>query len=168
MKLVFAAFLMRVCVGRFQREKNFCFIFMAAASVAAAWTAGYYMILLDWADMHEAHLWLAMRGAALIPGILLLVLSKITKGAVGQGDGFFFLVSGMYLGFWDNVALLFFGLLICSLWGMGMLIWGMFEKKRIKNVQLPFLPFLVPAGCRFGRFSDGSRLTEAERRAHGQ
>lgn len=100
-------FFMRVCVGRFQREKISVLFLWAAASVAAAWTAGYYMILLDWADMHEAHLWLAMRGAALIPGILLLVLSKITKGAVGQGDGFFFLVSGMYLGFWDNVALLF-------------------------------------------------------------
>ena len=145
---------MRVCVGRFQREKNFCFIFLGSG-IGSSWTAGYYIILLDWADMHEAHLWLAMRGAALIPGILLLVLSKITKGAVGQGDGFFFLVSGMYLGFWDNVALLFFGLLICSLWGMGMLIWGMFEKKRIKNVQLPFLPFLVPAAVALAAFQMG-------------
>ena len=108
MKLVFAAFLC-VCAWEDFREKKFRFYFYgSAASVAAAWTAGYYIILLDWADMYEAHLWLAMRGAALIPGILLLVLSKITKGAVGQGDGFFFLVSGMYLGFWDNVALLFF------------------------------------------------------------
>ena len=101
MKLVFAAFLC-VCAWEDFREKKISVLFLwVAASVAAAWTAGYYMILLDWADMHEAHLWLAMRGAALIPGILLLVLSKITKGAVGQGDGFFFLVSGMYLGFWE-------------------------------------------------------------------
>lgn len=155
MKLVFAAFLC-VCAWEDFREKKISVLFLwVAASVAAAWTAGYYMILLDWADMHEAHLWLAMRGAALIPGILLLVLSKITKGAVGQGDGFFFLVSGMYLGFWDNVTLLFFGLLICSLWGMGMLIWGMFEKKRIKNVQLPFLPFLVPAAVALAAFQMG-------------
>ena len=63
MKLVFAAFLC-VCAWEDFREKKISVLFLwAAASVAAAWTAGYYMILLDWADMHEAHLWLAMRGA---------------------------------------------------------------------------------------------------------
>ena len=145
MKLVFAAFLC-ACAWEDFKEKKIPVLFLwAAASVAAAWMAGYYMILLDWTDMSEAYLWLAMRGAALIPGMLLLAVSVITKGAVGRGDGFFFLVSGMYLGFWDNVALLLCGLLLCSLWGMGLIIWRMFEKKKIRNIRLPFLPFLVPA-----------------------
>ena len=56
MKLVFAAFLC-VCAWEDFREKKISVLFLwAAASVAAAWTAGYYIILLDWADMYEAHL----------------------------------------------------------------------------------------------------------------
>lgn len=156
MKLVFTAFLC-ACAWEDFREKKISALFLwAAASVAAAWMAGYYMILLDWTDINEAHLWLAMRAAALIPGILLLALSRVTKGAVGKGDGWFFLVSGMYLGFWNNVALLFCGLLLCSIWGMGMLIWGMFEKKKIKNIQLPFLPFLIPAFVILAVFQSGT------------
>lgn len=157
-KLVFTAFLCTCAWEDFRKKKISVLFLWAAASVAAAWTAGYYMILLDWADMNEAHLWLAMRGAALIPGVLLLILSKITNGAVGQGDGFFFLVSGMYLGFWNNIALLLFGLLFCSFWGMGMLIYGMFEKKRVKNIRLPFLPFLVPAAVVLAVFQSGPFL----------
>ena len=82
MKLVFAAFLC-ACAWEDFKEKKIPVLFLwAAASVAAAWMAGYYMILLDWTDMSEAYLWLAMRGAALIPGMLLLAVSVITKGAV--------------------------------------------------------------------------------------
>ena len=52
MKLVFAAFLC-VCAWEDFREKKISVLFLwAAASVAAAWTAGYYIILLDWADMY--------------------------------------------------------------------------------------------------------------------
>jgi leader peptidase (prepilin peptidase)/N-methyltransferase len=144
-KLVFAAFLCACAWEDFKEKKISVLLLWAAGSVAAAWMAGYYMILLDWTDMNEAYLWLIMRGTALIPGAVLLALSGITKGAIGKGDGLFFLVSGMYLGFWDNIALLFCGLLLCSFWGMGMFIWGMFGKKKIKNIRLPFLPFLIPA-----------------------
>lgn len=53
MKLVFAAFLC-VCAWEDFREKKISVLFLwAAASVAAAWTAGYYIILLDWADMQR-------------------------------------------------------------------------------------------------------------------
>ena len=43
--------------------------------------------------------------AALL-GILLLSLSTATEEAMGKGDGCFFLVAGIFLGFWKNMLLL--------------------------------------------------------------
>lgn len=90
-------------------------------------------------------MWLGMRAAAVVPGIFLMAVSKCSRGAVGAGDGLFFIVSGLYLGFWKNVALLLYGLLFCSAWGCGMFLWGIFAGKKVGDMELPFLAFLVPA-----------------------
>ena len=50
--------------------------------------------------------------AALL-GILLLSLSTATEEAMGKGDGCFFLVAGIFLGFWKNMLLLSGGLFLC-------------------------------------------------------
>ena len=49
----------------------------------------------------------------LFPGLLLLGISVVTEEAMGKGDGWFFLVSGLFLGFWKNVFLLTGGLFLC-------------------------------------------------------
>ena len=41
--------------------------------------------------------------AALL-GILLLSLSTATEEAMGKGDGCFFLVAGIFLGFWEKIC----------------------------------------------------------------
>ena len=39
-------------------------------------------------------------------GVVLLAAGRLTAGAIGSGDGLFFVVSGLYLSFYDNVRLL--------------------------------------------------------------
>ena len=46
-------------------------------------------------------------------GILLLVTAFFTREAIGFGDGLLLCVTGIYLGFWENLNLLFLGA-VCS------------------------------------------------------
>ena len=39
-------------------------------------------------------------------GIVLYIVSEISKGKIGKGDAFLFMVTGVYLGFWNNLVLL--------------------------------------------------------------
>lgn len=85
-------------------------------------------------------------GGAVIIGILLLWLSSVTEEAVGRGDGSFFVVSGIYLGFWKNLVLLWGGLLlslpICAV----LMVKGRREGRSPGSIRLPFLPFVFVAG----------------------
>lgn len=83
--------------------------------------------------------------ASLLPGALLLLLTKCSRGAVGAGDGLFFLVSAVYLGFWNTIELLLYGLIFCSTCCLGMLVWGIVTGVDVRKWKLPFLPFLLPA-----------------------
>ena len=74
----------------------------------------------------------------------LLVLSVLTRQAVGVGDGWFFVVSALYLGFWKNVLLLAGGLLICFCYCSGLLVWGRLHRVSVRKRKIPFLPFLIP------------------------
>lgn len=78
-------------------------------------------------------------GAA--PGLLLLLVSLLTKGAVGFGDGLLLCVTGIFLGGTENTRLLFRGLLLCSIvlgagLGLGRTSW---------KQRFPFVPFLLLA-----------------------
>lgn len=81
-----------------------------------------------------------------LPGICLLILSSATDEAVGRGDGSFFIVSGIYLGFWKNVILLWGSLFLCFPVCMALLIRGMQRGKRPECMRIPFLPFVLPVG----------------------
>ncbi len=79
-------------------------------------------------------------------GLFLLVISKVSQGAVGAGDGLLFVITGLYIGFWKNAALLCISLMLCSLWGVGIMILGKKKWIELKKKELPFLPFVLPAG----------------------
>lgn len=128
-----------------------------------------YLLTASWQDLknHKISVWLyALFGAvglvenyiwneigwgaavaALFPGLILLMLTKCTGGAVGAGDGWFFLASAPYLGFWNTTALLFYGLLFCSACCLGLIVWGVTSGMNVRKMRLPFLPFLIPAWC---------------------
>lgn len=84
--------------------------------------------------------------SCILPGLLLLAMHKFSRGAVGDGDGWFFIVSGLYVSLKENLYLLFFGLLLCSIWCAFLVIWGVVHGINMKKYKIPFLPFLFPIG----------------------
>lgn len=84
---------------------------------------------------------------AMIPGIALLMIRTLTGGLVGEGDGWFFIVSGFFLGWQECVMLLISGQIFCGIFGLAMMVGAQIGTGRgsIRKLRLPFLPFLLPA-----------------------
>lgn len=80
-----------------------------------------------------------------VPGIALVLLSRLSGGAVGEGDGWFFVVAGVALGVRNAVALFFMSLFLCCLWCAGMAVWGWRRRISVRRRTVPFLPFVLPA-----------------------
>lgn len=72
-------------------------------------------------------------------GAAMLLISHISAEAVGYGDAVLFMVTGIYLGFFANLALLFISLVLAASFGMIGIIRGRFTRKS----RLPFLPFVL-------------------------
>ncbi len=72
-------------------------------------------------------------------GIFLLMVAFLTKEAVGFGDGLLLCVTGIYLGFWENVSFFFIGLLLCALLALVCLL---FHKRQLSD-RFPLVPFLL-------------------------
>ena len=49
-------------------------------------------------------------------GIFLLILGQITDGGIGEGDGWFFIVTGFFLEPTENFMLFLSGLIFCSVY----------------------------------------------------
>lgn len=88
---------------------------------------------------------MALGMGSLFGGILFLI-SKCSQGALGEGDGIFFIIAGIYLGFWKNLVLFFSALLLCSFFGLALLVWGRMQGKDYRKKTLPFLVFTLPMG----------------------
>lgn len=79
-------------------------------------------------------------------GAALLFIGQITKGAIGTGDGLFFLVSGCYLGFYKNLFFLCISLFLSSGAGLLCLVWGRRKGQDWRGKKLPFLVFAFLPG----------------------
>ncbi len=84
----------------------------------------------------EALLWKKIWG--LLPGICVWIVSYVTRGAIGKGDGYLLCVSGLALGVEANLAILFYGLLAAGLCSAVLLA----LRKVKRKTKLPFVPFL--------------------------
>ena len=85
--------------------------------------------------------------AALLPGLLLLLISRLTRGGIGGGDGLLLVFLGLLLPPLSILLLLFFALLFASLYAGILLL--LHKKKR--NDRFPFVPFLALAAlCSLG------------------
>jgi len=71
-------------------------------------------------------------------GISLFAFSKILRGQIGSGDGIIVAITGVGLGIWNNLGMLFCALFLAGIFSAILLITG---KKR--NYQFPFVPFLL-------------------------
>ncbi len=95
---------------------------------------------------------------SMLPGAGLLVLSRVSRGSIGVGDGWFFLVSGLLLDASRNLALLCCGVMLCGLYCLGYLVYGRFrERKKSGRQTVAFLPFvaLAEAGMLLGHLAAG-------------
>lgn len=80
-------------------------------------------------------------GLGLAVGIGILLLSILTGGSIGMGDGLVFCVTGVYLGGARNLELLFISLLYAALFSLFLLAKGKGAVKKNKK-EIPFLPFV--------------------------
>ena len=78
--------------------------------------------------------------AGAVPGCFLLLLSRVTREAVGYGDGVTLAVIGLFTGFAQAMGIFMGALLILCPVALLFLIW-----KRDRKMTLPFVPFLLAA-----------------------
>lgn len=80
-------------------------------------------------------------------GIGLLGLGKISRWEIGAGDGLFFLISGCFLSFRENMMMLCGGIMLCGLYAMILFVWCRIGTGiRIGKNTVPFLPFVAAWG----------------------
>lgn len=71
-------------------------------------------------------------------GVFLLGISIASHGELGFGDGLIICVTGLFLGFERNLAILLIGLMLSSFFSILLIICGKGLKK-----EYPFIPFLM-------------------------
>lgn len=74
-------------------------------------------------------------------GVGLLGIAEMTGESLGYGDGLLFLVTGIYLGGWDNCSLLMTSLVLAFVFAI---IQILVRKKSAKS-EIPFVPFVLSA-----------------------
>ncbi len=94
-------------------------------------------------------LWHPVRTALLplLPGLLALLISRLTQEALGLGDGLFLLIAGLYLRMSSMLLLLLSGILVGFLVSAVLLIHGHIHGRSMRKVSFPWLPCTLPALC---------------------
>lgn len=78
---------------------------------------------------------------SMIPGAMLLLISILTKEAIGRGDVYLVCLLGLMTGFERIFAVLFISMVSCAAFGgICMLVYG-----KGKKDTLPYVPFLLGA-----------------------
>jgi leader peptidase (prepilin peptidase)/N-methyltransferase len=106
-------------------------LFFAASVAAELFEAGCSAKLEFWA------------GA--VPGALLLLLSLILRGRIGEGDGICLMVCGLFTGVRAALLISEMALVMAALTCMI----GVFTGKRKAGDRIAFIPFLASAGSLF-------------------
>lgn len=75
--------------------------------------------------------WLIFALTGLLPGIGMLIMGKLSKEAVGYGDGYLTLILGFSMGFWETLGVL------------GTAIYLVIIRKKSRDSQIAFVPFLL-------------------------
>ncbi|MCD7866526.1 MAG: prepilin peptidase [Clostridiales bacterium] len=91
-------------------------------------------------QMTDTLVWQELLGGLCVGGGMLL-FALASKESVGVGDGLLFCVTGIYLGLWQNLLLLFGAVLFCAAAGAVLLL----RKKCTRKQQIPFAPFVLIA-----------------------
>ncbi|MBO5373514.1 MAG: prepilin peptidase [Lachnospiraceae bacterium] len=76
--------------------------------------------------------------AGMLSGTVIVLLSKLSKGRISMGDGVVLMLTGLYLGFWENLCLMFLAFSLASIWG----IYQLLVRHKSKDERMAFVPFL--------------------------
>lgn len=82
---------------------------------------------------------LISKAAGMLFGGILIGVSKISKGQIGMGDAVVFTITGVVFGFWNNLFLLFYSLVLSAIYAGILLL----KKKIHKKQSIAFLPFVA-------------------------
>lgn len=83
----------------------------------------------------------------LLPGLLALLISRLSREALGLGDGLFLLIAGLYLQMRSMLLLLLSGILVGFLVSVVLLIHGHIHGRSMRKVCFPWIPCTLPALC---------------------
>lgn len=74
-------------------------------------------------------------------GVILFAVSKASRGAIGEGDAYVYILTGALLGIVKNMELLFISLFLCSLVSLGLIVF-----RRVgRQYKIAFVPFVAIA-----------------------
>lgn len=76
--------------------------------------------------------------SGMLVGVFVILVSYVTRGQVGMGDGVIFLISGLCWGAYENGILLLISLVMTSIIGMSLVI----IRRKGRHYRLPFVPFV--------------------------
>lgn len=102
--------------------------------------AGLCGILLHF--MEGSFGWQQLLGC--LVGAVVLLISFLTSGQIGSGDGWFFIVSGLYLNGLLNLKLLVYGVFLNGIVCTGIYFISLKKGGNAGKKTIPFLPLLIP------------------------
>ncbi len=79
------------------------------------------------------------RIGGLIIGAMVILISVMTSGKIGLGDGMLLCVTGLGLGFWGNLELFALALFLAAVLSIILLVFRLADRKK----SIPFVPFLL-------------------------
>lgn len=79
-----------------------------------------------------------LRLGGVLTGLVMYGFSIITKEQIGRGDAIVLMITGLGLGFWDNLNFFFFGLICATVYSIIRIIKYGFKRRE----TIPFMPFL--------------------------
>lgn len=116
-----------LCTIKDIKKKEISYIAVITGGIATL------LIFLQWKDNS---VWNQIGGSAV--GIVMMAISKLSRGQIGMGDGIILIVTGMGLGMWNNISLLVYALFFAAVFSFTLMI----GKKISKKDTIPFVPFL--------------------------
>ena len=79
-----------------------------------------------------------------LPGLLLLFVSLVSRGALGIGDAVFMTISALYIPVRSILFIFISGFLSAFILSALILIYGKLKNKDIHHMSLPLIPLMLP------------------------
>ena len=116
-----------ICVFDIKKKKIpvYMLIILAAVGIISNLTVGEFNI--------------EKRIIAMLPGIIMIMVSMVTKQQIGYGDGLIILLMGLYINIDDILSIVLSAFLVSSVFAI--ILMTVFKKK--KNFEMAFSPFLL-------------------------